>query len=82
MAIQRVQAPVLLPYCCVRALDLLSLPCQSRLSSLPGSPWQPDSEEVLLSAIQGEGAGQKPRQAREHGQEGVGKADAAPLLLH
>lgn len=58
---------------------LLALPVP--VPSLPGSPWQPAPEEVLLGAIQRVGAGQEPRQAREHGQEGVGKADAAPLLL-
>ena len=66
---------------CILDLDLLPLPWQSRLPSLPGSPWQPGSEEVLLGAIQAVGAGQEPCQAREHGQEGVSKADAAPLLL-
>ena len=74
---------MLLPYCRLPCPcpGPASLSCQSRLPSLPGSPWQPGSEEVLLGAIQREGAGQKPPQAREHGQEGVGKADAAPLLL-
>lgn len=66
---------------CVPGLDLLSLPCQPRLPSFPGSLWQPTSEEVPRGAIQGLGAGQEPRQAREHGQEGVSEADAAPLLL-
>uniref|UniRef100_A0A8I3W859 Uncharacterized protein n=1 Tax=Callithrix jacchus TaxID=9483 RepID=A0A8I3W859_CALJA len=47
----------------------------------PGSPWQPTSEEGLLGAFQGVGPGRNPSQAREHGQEGVSKADATPLLL-
>jgi hypothetical protein len=55
--------------------------CQLKLLSLAGSPWQLAPEEALLGTIQGVGAVQEPSQAGEHGQEGVGKADAAPLLL-
>lgn len=62
-------------WCPVPGLDLLSA------LSLPCSPWQPTNEEVLLGAIQGVGASQEPRQASEHGQAGVSKTDAVPLLL-